>query len=56
MAEVITKKGVPLIVVVMPVIPEGALLRGISVELWTTTKGVPFIVVVSRCPVGVAWI
>ena len=33
MAEVITRKGVPLIVVVMPEIPEGALLSGISVEL-----------------------
>jgi hypothetical protein len=32
-AEVIIRKGVPLIVVVMPVMPEGALLRGISVAL-----------------------
>jgi len=32
-AEVIIRYGVPLIVVVRPVIPEGALLRGISVAL-----------------------
>jgi hypothetical protein len=53
-AEVITRNGVPLIVVVMPLRPGGAFESGISVALGTTRNGVPLIVVVNKCPVWVA--
>ncbi len=51
-AEGIIRYGVPFIRVVLPVRPDGARETGISVELGTMIKGVPFMIVVEKAPGG----